>query len=135
VLAAALLSIAGSPEAADATADRAHSYRIVLASDLDGDNRGYTIEPDGSRLTPLVSRDRRLTPLGVSRDGRTIVYGRSRVPAIYVSRGNGTGLRFVVERLAYAPRSGPLAFIGTNGRGRRVLSLRPCREPGPGGSP
>jgi WD40 repeat protein len=119
---------------ADATTARASGYRIVLASDLDGDNRGYTIEPDGSRLTPLVSRDRRLTPFGVSRDGRTIAYSRSRVPAIYVSRGNGTGLRFVVtglvtasispdgRRLAYAPRSGPIAIIGTNGRGRRVLS-------------
>jgi WD40-like Beta Propeller Repeat len=135
LLAAALLAIGGSPSAADATVARSSGYRIVLASDLDRDPRGYTIEPDGSLLTPLVSKDRRLTPFGVSRDGRTIAYSRSRVPAIYVSRGNGTGLRFVVKTthwaagispdgrmVAYAPYSGPIAVIGTNGRGRRILS-------------
>ncbi len=135
LLAVVVLPLGGSPVTADATAARAGGYRIVLASDLDRDNRAYTIEPDGSRLTPLVSRDRRLTPFGVSRDGRTIAYSRSPVPAIYVSRGNGTGLRFVVKTtfwaagispngrmVAYAPYSGPIAIIKTNGRGRRILS-------------
>ncbi len=138
--AAALLPLGGSPDAADATAARPSGYRIVLASDLDRDTRAYTIRPDGSGLTPLLSPDRQLIPFDVSRDGRTVAYYRLRLSAIYISRGNGTRLRWVTaatygtaalspdgRMVAYTfGSSGRLAVIGTNGRGRRVLASGPA---------
>ena len=140
VLAAALVV---APLAAVAIGDQAASaartagatgYRILLASDRDGTTRGYSVLPDGSRLTPLLSPGSTLVPWAVSGDGGTIAYGDSR-GAIYVSRASGAGLRRLVRRGANAgvglSRDGKLlAFgtnhgiwtVGTNGRGLRRLT-------------
>jgi hypothetical protein len=139
-VAAALLAFGGSPDASTGTAARAGGYRIVIASDLDYENRPYTIELDGSRLTPLVSRERLLTPFSVSSNGRVIAYS-GRKGNIYVSSGNGTGLRWVRgatgaaavspdgRRIAYSPGiRGPLVVAGIGGRRRRVLGPGPAEE-------
>src|SRR5207244_2115270 len=116
------------------TAARSRGYWIVLSSNRDGAWRPYSIRPDGSRLTPLLARGQALSPSSVSGDGRTIAYNRDR--GLYVSRGNGTGLRLVVrrggssalsrdgKRLAFqlfSNREG-LAVVGTDGRGQRRLT-------------
>jgi hypothetical protein len=116
------------------TAARSHGYWIVLSSNRDGATRPYSIRPDGSRLTPLLARGQALSPSSVSGDGRAIAYNGDR--GLYVSRGNGTGLRLVVrrggnpdlsrngKRLAFqlfSNREG-LAVVGTDGRGQRRLT-------------
>ena len=114
-------------------------YRIVLGSDRDGVKRGYSLLADGSHLSPLLRRSRRLVPVAVSANGRTIAYMRVGIDpdptgAVYVSRGSGAGFR-LVARSGYAPalsRDGRLlAFTSktlwiarTVGHGRRRLG--PC---------
>jgi WD40 repeat protein len=111
-------------------------YRIVLASDRDGVNRGYSVLADGSHLAPLLPRGRRLVPVAVSANGRTVAYMKVGIEldptgAVYVSRGSGAGFRLIARR-GYAPalsRDGRLlAFTSknlwiaaTDGRGRRRL--------------
>ncbi|PYO44545.1 MAG: hypothetical protein DMD33_02735 [Gemmatimonadetes bacterium] len=131
-LAAIALVVATGSEAR--TAARSRGYWIVLSSNRDGAWRPYSIRPDGSRLTPLLARGQALSPSSVSGDGRTIAYNGDR--GLYVSRGNGTGLRLVVrrggssalsrdgKRLAFqlfSNREG-LAVVGTDGRGQRRLT-------------
>ena len=118
--------------------DRA-GYRIVLTSDRDGVRRGYSVLADGSQLAPLLAPGRRLAPVAVSANGRTIAYMKLGIEpdptgAIYVSRGSGARFR-LVARSGYAPalsRDGRmLAFTRnrlwiarTNGRGG--WRLGPC---------
>jgi hypothetical protein len=136
LLASALAALALVAETgSDArTAARSRGYWIVLSSNRDGATRPYSIRPDGSRLTPLLGRGQALPPLSVSGDGRTIAYSGDR--GLYVSRGNGTRLRFVVrrgggaalsrngKRLAFQLLSNHegLAVVGTDGRGQRRLT-------------
>jgi Tol biopolymer transport system component len=116
------------------TVGRAGGYWIVLSSNRDGATRPYSIRPDGTRLTPLLGRGQAFSAQSVSADGRTIAYSGDR--GLYVSRGNGTGLRRVVRRggnpalsrngrrfafQLFSNREG-LAVVGTDGRGLRRLS-------------
>jgi dipeptidyl aminopeptidase/acylaminoacyl peptidase len=121
-------SLGDERASAAGTAAGVGGYRIVLASDRDGKTRGYSVRPDGSRLTPLLPRRRTHTPQAMSADGRMVVYEDG-----YVSRATGAGLRRLVKGSAQAAlsRDGRLmAYVGrkgiwivrTNGRGRRRLT-------------
>jgi Tol biopolymer transport system component len=114
-------------------------YWLVLNSNRDGQARGYTMRPDGSRLSPLLRRGRTPVPSSVSGDGGTIAYGTDN--GIYMSRANGTALHNVVRhgefRGLFAPSLSPngrlLAFagkdalwiVGTDGRGLRRQASDP----------
>ncbi len=114
--------------------------------DLSGGLRGYSIRPDGSRLTRLLEKSRKLAPLAVSPDGSAIAYGYGEygAEAVYVSRADGTKLRRVAhfpeakglsaETVAFAPGGGMLALrtsdpnqnprvfvVGADGHDRRDL--------------
>lgn len=137
VAAAVAFAVVGGRSAeARRTKARAGGYWILLESNRDGVARGYSVRPDGSRLTPLLSRGHALDPVAVSRDGGTIAY-RDRQFAIYVSRANGTGVRRLVRetgfdaalsddgRLLAFVTSGTrdtISVVGTDGRGRRRLT-------------
>ena len=113
LLAAAFAAIALTGHAG--TSARPGDYRILLTSNRDGQSRGYSMRPDGSRLTPLLPRGRALVPTAVSRDGSTIAYqGHS---GIYVSRADGSGLHRVVgtgfSTAALSTDGRVLAFAGT----------------------
>jgi dipeptidyl aminopeptidase/acylaminoacyl peptidase len=95
--------------------------------------RGYSIRPDGSRLTPLLPRSRSEVAVTVSGDGRIVAYP-GRGGAIYVSSASGAGLRRVVPDAAVGAalsRDGKLlafgtgstiSIVGTDGRGRRRVT-------------
>lgn len=132
---AAAVALGGRPEPAGGRSAGAGGYRIVFEGDLDGSYRAYTIRPDGSGLAPVLPPDREFIPFGVSRDGRTIAY-YGLGATIFVSRGNGTGLRQIVRTrglwdVALSPNgrmvaysvdaNKPLAVVRTNGRGRRAF--------------
>ena len=134
-LVALLLALAASAHSAPAsgTSAGARTPRILFGSC----GGAFSIRPDGSGLTPVVPRERRLTPLALSRDGRIVAYYSNENASgnIYISRANGTALR----RLGHY-RGGPLALsrdgrllalpgsrsgiwiVGTNGRGLRRLT-------------
>jgi WD40 repeat protein len=146
LLAAVALAGSSSP-AANTTAD-AGGYWIVLASDRDGTNRGYSVRPDGGRLSPLGSSKRALAPLAVSAGGGTIAYTDSN-ESIWVSRANGTGLRRLANgvdpalsrdgsQLAFKRRRGcctsTIWTVRTDGRGLRRISSGP-RDGQPDWSP
>jgi Tol biopolymer transport system component len=136
----AAFAVGGGPSAAaKGTTAGAGGYWILLESNRDGATRGYSVRPDGSRLTPLLPRGRALEPVAVSRDGGTIAHRDARF-AIYVSRANGTGLRQLVRATAFdaaLSRDGRLlafvtggkretiSIVGTDGRGRRHLTSGP----------
>jgi Tol biopolymer transport system component len=129
-----------SASAGGTTQRAAAGYRILLVSDRDGVKRGYSMRPDGSRLTPLLPRGSTLVPVGLSADGSTIAYRdrRPKHPAgFYVSRADGSGLHRVLRDdagsavlspdgrlLAFGERTG-VWIVGTNGHGRRRLMQRP----------
>src|ERR671939_436543 len=86
----------------------------------DGVDRGYSIRADGSRLTPLLPRGRRLGVAAVSDDGRVVAYTSTDYPRhsdVDVSSASGAGLRRIGvggqpalsrdgKLLAYVTRSG-----------------------------
>ncbi|HYZ77091.1 MAG TPA: hypothetical protein VE596_06910 [Gaiellaceae bacterium] len=139
------VALGGLSASAGGTTQRAAGYRILLASDRDGVRRGYSIRPDGTRLTPLLTRRSSLVPAAVSLDGGTIAYQQrdsGRQTGIYVSRADGTSLRRVVPGQAGSPSLSPdgrlLAFtkkvpgiriVGTNGHGLRRLTRRSDDSP------
>lgn len=132
----ATLPASGLPAPAAGGTPQARGYRVVVTSNRDGVKRGYSVLADGSHLAPLLPRGRRLVPVAVSANGRTVAYmkvGTEPDPtgAVYVSRGSGAGFRLIARR-GYAPslsRDGRLlAFTtkdlwiaATDGRGRRRL--------------
>jgi Tol biopolymer transport system component len=137
----ALTALAGGAgRSVAASTAGAVGYRILLTSNRDGRMRGYSIRPDGSRLTPLLPPDRALVPTAVSRDGGTIAYGAAdplHGSGVYVSRADGSGLHQVVPKPASAEALSPdgklVAFtrkvagiwiVGTDGRGVRRLTRR-----------
>ena len=73
-------------------------FWIVLASDRDGQTRGYSMREDGSRVTPLLPRDRALVPHAVSSDGGMISYDDGAGNGIYVSRANGKGIKRLARK-------------------------------------
>lgn len=118
---------------------------VLLRSNRDGAGRGprilfecgeaYTILPDGSRLTPVARRERRLFPLALSGDGGTVAYTNQGSENLYVSRANGTALRrlgrywggpLALSRdgrlLALPQKKSGIWIVGTNGRGLRRLT-------------
>jgi hypothetical protein len=118
-------SLDGQTASAAKSSSPRGSYWIVLASDRDGTNRPYSIRPDGSRLTPLLSKSRSHPPQVVSANGRVVAYNDG-----YVSRADGSALRRVGKggwSMALSRDGRMLAFtatdgiwvVGTNGRGRR----------------
>ena len=96
----ALTALAGGAgRSVAASTAGAGGYRILLTSNRDGRMRGYSVRPDGSRLTPLLPRAQRLVPAAASRDGSTVAYeGGS---GIYVSRADGSRLHRVVGQAAW----------------------------------
>jgi Tol biopolymer transport system component len=144
LLAAALAAVALGGHGG--AAGRPHGPWILLTSNRDGQTRGYSVRPDGSRLTPLLPRARRLVPAAVSRDGSTVAYeGGS---GIYVSRADGSRLHRVVGEAAWSAAlssDGKLlaCTIPTRGRGiwivgadgRRVRRLTRGLDSAPAWSP
>jgi len=137
----AAFASAGLTKSAVGSDARARGYRIVLGSDRDGNLRAYSVRPDGSRLTPLLERNRPLSPVALSRDGNVVAY-QSAEGGISVSRADGKGLRRLVRDGASRPALSPdgrlLAFakrnriwiVGTNGHGlRRLTSGRNDSDP------
>jgi hypothetical protein len=166
ILACVLMAVAGWSLAANTNhaPGAPKAFWLVLASDRDGASspdtigaqpRGYSLRPDGSRLTRLPGGRQVLIPVSVSADGRTVAYLKGpdyAATKIYVSRADGTGLRRVVrtketsidiavlspdgEALAFAMSPGETSqvfVVGTDGQGRRHLgSARPISDGGPG---
>jgi Tol biopolymer transport system component len=137
---AALALLVAPASHVPATAASAHGYWIVLGSDRDGQERAYSVRPDGSRLTLLLAPTTANTePTAVSRDGRTVVYQDRYAEGIYVSRASGVGLRKLSARgtgpvlsrdgrlVAYQDRG--IWIVGTNGRGRRRLGSATSDRP------
>ena len=112
--------------------------------DLSGGLRAYAMRPDGSRLTRLLAKGRKLNPLAVSADGSTIAYGVGEYAPerIFVSEADGTRLRRVArfavaqgaEAVALSPDGSELAVttedpnenphvfvVGADGHERRDL--------------
>jgi WD40 repeat protein len=129
----ALVAISAAPAPAGNDAGK---YWILVGSDRDGTDRGYSVLQDGSRLTPLLPRSSVLTPVAVSGDGGTVAY-REKQGALYVSRADGTGLHRVTkvtplyETVALSRDGRQLAFsksdgvwiVGSDGLGlRRIAS-------------
>jgi Tol biopolymer transport system component len=141
-LAALALAGAGAPHAR--TAPPAHRYWLVFSSDRDETGRGYSIRPDGSRLTSLLPQTDKRVPNAISRDGTTIVY--SGPHWFYVGRANGTRLHRVTQegvgpvlspdkrRLAVTDaHTSNIWVVGTDGRGLRRLTSG--KDDGPDWSP
>ena len=140
----AFLALVVAPLAAlaPATAGRDGGFRIVLNSNRDGVDRGYSIRADGSRLTPLLPRGRRLGVAAVSDDGRVVAYTSTDYPRhsdVDVSSASGAGLRRIGvggqpalsrdgKLLAYVTRSG-IALVGLDGGGRRLIRTRTGEVP------
>ena len=96
--AAVVIAVAASWASAKAPAHDGSSW-LVISSTRDGgeysvvDGQPYAVRPDGSRLTSLLGRESRLSPVEVSPDGRLIAYANSDSNALYASRADGSGLR------------------------------------------
>jgi WD40-like Beta Propeller Repeat len=132
----AVAVVAGLPAAAAARRSRASAYWIVLASNRDGADRGYSLRSDGTHLTPLLPPTQPLDPMAISRDGSTIAYiDFPGVNDIYVSRANGLGLHKVVpygggpvalssdgKLLAFSQGEKGIAVVATSGHGFRRLT-------------
>jgi len=130
-----LLALAGIALSAPAASTTAAGGPRVLFGSCGG---AFSIRSDGSGLTPLVPRERRLQPLALSRDGKTVAYTNEGDSAIYLSRANGTALRrlgrywgnpLALSRdgrlLALSGKKGGIWIVRTNGRGlRRLTSVR-----------
>lgn len=111
------------------------AYRILLVSNRDGENRAYSVLPDGSRLTPLLRPRQGLDVWLLSRDGTTIAYTKSD-GAIYVSGSDGSGLRRLVpsgvesveefspdgKQLVFSAKGGLRIVATKGGRVRRLTS-------------
>jgi Tol biopolymer transport system component len=138
VLVAALVSVIAAGSlfvSAGRTTAGADDRRILLMSNRDGQERPYSVDEDGSDLTPLFPPGHRLVPVEVSRDGGAIAYtANNEAPAaIYVSRADGSGLRRLVPKgfapafspdgrlLAIGTRNG-IWIVGADGRGLRRLT-------------
>jgi Tol biopolymer transport system component len=113
--------------------------------DLSGGLRAYAMRPDGSRLTRLLAKGRKLNPLAVSADRSTIAYGVGEYApeTIFVSKADGTGLQRVAhfadaqggaQAVALSPDGSELALqtedpnenprvfvVGADGHDRRDL--------------
>jgi Tol biopolymer transport system component len=134
----AVLAVVGATAADARTSAHTRGPWIVLGSDRDGEARAYSVRPDGSRLSSVLSRARQdYEPRAISRDGTTIVYyGNFR---LYVSRADGTRFRLVAKDVysygqpVLSPDGRLLVFsrlsarglwlVHTNGRGLRRLTL------------
>jgi WD40-like Beta Propeller Repeat len=132
-LAGLLVALTGTALSAPATGTTAGAGgpRVLFGSC----GGAFSIRPDGSDLTPVVPRERRLVPLAMSRDGRTVAYTNDGDTAIYVSRANGRTLRrlgrfwggpLALSRdgrlLAMPGKKSGIWIVGTNGRGLRRLT-------------
>jgi Tol biopolymer transport system component len=121
---------------ASAAAVAAEADWLVLTSNRDGKMRPYSVDLEGSRLTPLFPPRGRLDPVATSRDGSTVVYSANAdvvAAPIYVSRADGTGLRRVARKgaspalspngrlLAYTTNKG-IWIVGIDGHGLRRLT-------------
>ena len=140
--------------------DGAGHYWIVVSSNRDGHDRGYSVRMDGSRLSPLLPLTRMLVPGDISGDGRVVEYHDSYSLEGYVSRANGTGLHAVRELGVLSPDGKLLAFqrsyekdkeqernldrrhertrssarlLRRPRRSRRLVARRQRARPGPGG--
>jgi len=138
LLAVALATVAVAGVAAlapERVASAGGGFWILLGSDRDGQERAYSVRPDGSRLTPLLSLDRALDPIAVSLDGRTIAYiDYPESTHVYVSRANGTGLRQLVPykggpvalsrdgKLLAFEKEGGIWIVAADGHGLRRLT-------------
>jgi len=136
-LATAWLAAIPLRASASGTASASIEYRIVLSSNRDGATRAYSMLPDGSRLTPLLAHNKRLTPLATSADGGTVLYRSDRY-GLYASRASGTVLRRLTRDSAFdaalSSDGSLVAFtqegrpgiwiVGSDGRGTRRLTQR-----------
>jgi len=120
-LATAWLATIPLRASASGTASASVGYRIVLSSNRDGTARAYSMLPDGSRLTPLLRRDKLLIPLTIAAGGGTVVYRDDRY-ALFVSRASGTGLRRLTTTGVFDAALSP--------DGRLVAFTREDRRPG-----
>jgi hypothetical protein len=126
---------ASAADTAARAANRPAPYWFVVVSGRDGEDRGYSVRPDGTRLTPLLPATRALAPSRISRDGSTLAYNDlydRYGGGILVSRANGTRLRPIVrdgllgalsadgKMLAFSYGDPTrIAVIRNDGRGRR----------------
>jgi Tol biopolymer transport system component len=135
-LAALMVALAGTALSAPSAETAGRSGPRILFASCGG---AFTVRADGSDLTPVVPRARHITPLALSRDGRTVAYVNENSSGnISVSRANGAALRPLVHfwggplalsrngrLLALPGRKGGVWIVRTTGGGlRRVTSAR-----------
>jgi WD40-like Beta Propeller Repeat len=135
-LAGLLLALAGTALPAPSAETAGATRPRILFGSCGG---AFTMRADGSGLTPVVPRARHLSPLALSRDGRTVAYVPENTSGnIYVSRASGAVLRPLVRfwegplalsrngrLLALPARKGGVWIVRTTGGGlRRVTSAR-----------
>jgi Tol biopolymer transport system component len=137
---AVLMGLAAGDLAARRTAAPVGEQWIVFASNRDGVLRGYSMLPDGERVTPLLARGRRLVPLTMSRDGGTVAYTPTWYGdgALYLSAASGGGHHRVAREVlsgavlsndgrwvAYSTDTDTVMLVRSDGTRRRRL-LRRC---------
>jgi Tol biopolymer transport system component len=139
-LAGLLLALAGTAFSAPSAETAGRSGPRILFASCGG---AFTMRADGSDLTPVVPRARHISPLALSRDGRTVAYVNENASGnIYVSHANGAALRPLVHfwggplalsrngrLLALPGRKGGIWVIRTAGGGLRRLTS--ARDDGP----
>jgi len=123
-------------------------WRILLASDREGDTDIYRVDADGRRSVRLTRSPRFDAPSAVSADGREILFTSNRSPKgdVWVMNRDGTGQRNLTRSPAFeccgswSPDGRRIAFVSdrdgndeiyvmnNDGGGQHVLAASPSSQ-------
>jgi WD40-like Beta Propeller Repeat len=125
----ALLAALVLPSSAQA-AFPGHNGKIAFASNADGDDEIYTVNPDGSGLTQLTHNSERDWKPNWSADGSKILFNRGATNSIWVMNADGSGQAFVTSDPYFTTRD-----PGWSPDATRITYVQigtECDFPGPG---